>query len=139
VPFESAGENGKWPGPAIQPGKVDESLLIRAILYRDDGLKMPPEEAGGKLPESEIALLTEWVRRGAHDPRTEAVRRGGMTENELRAWWSFQSLKNPVVPVVQNHDAVGSEIDRFIQSIAGRKTDVVAGCRPTNIDPTCDL
>ncbi len=109
-------QKGGESGPAIQPGKIDESLFIRAILYRDDGLKMPPEEAGGKLPEAEIALLTEWVRRGAHDTRTEAVRRGGMTEDELRAWWSFQPLKNPVVPVVQNHDAVDSEIDRFIQS-----------------------
>ncbi len=34
-------------GPAIIPGRPDESLLLRAIGYRDEDLQMPPK---GKLP-----------------------------------------------------------------------------------------
>src|SRR5947209_6804748 len=38
-------------GPAIVPGKPDESLLVEAIQYGDD-LRMPPKS---KLPAEEIA------------------------------------------------------------------------------------
>lgn len=52
-------------GPALVPGQVDKSLLVKAIRYHDGALEMPPS---GKLPEKEIALLEEWVRRGAPFP-----------------------------------------------------------------------
>ena len=109
-------QKGGDAGPAIKPGNVDESLLITAIRYQNDDLKMPPEDAGGKLPDAEIALLTEWIRRGAHDPRVEAVRRGGMTEQELREWWSFQPLESVAVPSVANAASTANEIDQFIQA-----------------------
>lgn len=48
-------------GPAIVPGKPEESVLIHAV--RQDGdLKMPP---GRKLSKRDIAVLTEWIQRGA--------------------------------------------------------------------------
>src|SRR5688572_19636551 len=52
-------------GPAIVPGKPDESLLIQAVRYGD--LKMPPS---GKLPPELVAILEKWVATGAIDPRT---------------------------------------------------------------------
>lgn len=48
-------------GPAIVPGKPDESLLIQALRY-DGDLKMPP---GIKLSSRDIATLTDWIKRGA--------------------------------------------------------------------------
>src|SRR4051812_27212233 len=48
-------------GPAIVPGKPAESVLITALRH-DSNLQMPP---GPKLPQKEIAVLTEWIRRGA--------------------------------------------------------------------------
>ena len=47
-------------GAAIVPGKPDESLLVKAINYVD--FEMPPKS---RLPEGEVAILTEWVKRGA--------------------------------------------------------------------------
>ena len=48
-------------GPALVPGKPEESVIVHAI--RQDGeLNMPP---GAKLSDDEIATLTEWVSRGA--------------------------------------------------------------------------
>src|SRR5262245_24346974 len=41
-------------GPAIVPGKPDESLLIRAVRYGADGPQMPPKEKGGKLTDAQI-------------------------------------------------------------------------------------
>jgi len=62
-------EKGGDSGPAILPGKPDESLLIKAVRYHDEDLAMPPQKKGGKLPDSAIAALTEWVKMGAPDPR----------------------------------------------------------------------
>jgi hypothetical protein len=83
-------QQGGDSGPAIVPGKVDESLLIEAINYRS--LEMPPPDRGGKLPENEIAILTKWVEMGTPDPRTGSEVLGGMTLEEAKAWWSFQPL-----------------------------------------------
>src|SRR5437899_2642015 len=45
-------------GAAIEPGKPEESLLIAAVRYAGDAVKMPPK---GKLPATAIADLEEWV------------------------------------------------------------------------------
>src|SRR5687768_7107837 len=53
-------------GPAIAPGNVDGSRLIRAVRSVDPEVEaMPPKSA---LPREEIALLEEWIRRGAPLP-----------------------------------------------------------------------
>jgi mono/diheme cytochrome c family protein len=46
-------------GPAVVPGKPDQSLLVDAINYGE--LKMPPRS---KLAPDEIATLTRWVESG---------------------------------------------------------------------------
>ena len=53
-------------GPAIAPGKPDESLLIKAVRRTNKDLQMPPSE---KLSQDEVRLLVEWIRNGAVDPR----------------------------------------------------------------------
>src|SRR5437762_3053872 len=59
-------QKGGDTGPAIIPGDIDKSLLIKAVRYDDEALKMPPK---GKLTDKQIAALTEWVKMGAPDPR----------------------------------------------------------------------
>ena len=56
---------GGQTGPAVVPGKVDESLLIQAVRYEDELTKMPPK---GKLPAASIAVLEQWVKEGALGP-----------------------------------------------------------------------
>ncbi len=52
---------GGSTGPAVVPGNPKESLLVDAINYGET-YQMPPKS---KLPDAEIATLTEWVKRGA--------------------------------------------------------------------------
>jgi hypothetical protein len=52
---------GGGRGPAIVPGRPEESLLV-SVLRHDGEVQMPP---GRKLPPGEIRTLTEWIRRGA--------------------------------------------------------------------------
>ena len=107
-------KQGGDSGTAIVPGKIDDSLLIQVIRYPEDGVQMPPEEAGGKLPAAEIQVLVEWVRRGAPDPRVAKALRGGLTEQQLRDWWSFQPLHKVTVPRLDPSVSTGNEIDHFL-------------------------
>jgi hypothetical protein len=102
-------EKGGDSGRAIVPGRPEESLLIKAIRYDDKDLAMPPEKKGGKLPDSAINALTEWVKQGAPDPRVAEARLGGMKADEANSWWAFQPLSKA--------DASPSpaKIDAFIQ------------------------
>jgi hypothetical protein len=104
-------------GPSLVPGKPDESLLVRAIRREDDVAAMPPEE-DEPLSADEVAILVEWVRRGAPDPRQTPIKLGGMTEQEARSWWSFGPLKEVRPPEPQTADPgqAGNPIDRFLLS-----------------------
>src|SRR5438874_10568370 len=52
-------------GPPIAAGEPDQSLLIQAVRYTNDDLKMPPR---GKLKDEQIADLVAWVKLGAPAP-----------------------------------------------------------------------
>jgi hypothetical protein len=107
--------NGGDSGTVIVSGKSDESLLIQAVRYGGDVVKMPPK---GKLPAAAIADLEEWVKLGAPDPRTVAAagKAGASWEEILRVrrdWWSLHPLSRPVPPQTTTTGAE-QPIDRFI-------------------------
>ncbi len=102
-------------GPAIEPGKLDESLLITAVRYHDKDLQMPPKK---KLSEAEVATLEEWVRLGAPDPRTGAgavaKKQTGLTIEEGRKFWAYIAPKKCEPPAVKDAAWPRGDIDRFI-------------------------
>lgn len=107
--------HGGNTGPAIVPGKPAESLLIQAVRYTDDDLQMPPENSGGKLSDSQIADLTEWVRRGAPDPRTLVAKGSSSAYGGVgKAHWAFQPVKKPALPTVSNPAWCKTPVDNFI-------------------------
>ncbi len=106
--------HGGNSGPVIVPGKPDDSLLIQAIRYKDEDLQMPPK--GEKLSDEQIADLTEWVRRGAPDPRTVAATgtSGKAYGGVGKQHWAFQPVKKPALPAVQNAAWVKNPVDNFV-------------------------
>jgi|GEM_PF-2567592 Planctomycete cytochrome C. len=50
---------GGATGPAVIPGDVENSFLLRAIRYQEDDFQMPPS---GRLPDEDIALVEKWVK-----------------------------------------------------------------------------
>lgn len=84
-------------GPAVVPGKPGESLLLAAVGYANDDLRMPPD---GKLPADEIAVLVRWVQEGAawSPDDSSAIGSGeapnGMTP-EQTSFWAFQPVSEP--------------------------------------------
>lgn len=107
-------------GPAIAPGQLDESLLLDAIGYEDDALKMPPK---GKLSAAQVADFRQWVERGAYWPAGDdgAIRVGPLRVAETdRQHWAFQPVRRPEPPSVIDPDCV-SPIDAFIRDGIARK------------------
>jgi hypothetical protein len=103
-------------GPAVQPGRPEESLLVGAIQHRE-ALQMPPKN---KLPPQEIAALTAWVRMGAPWPsapvadQPHVTLQGPRFTAEQRSFWAFRSPVASPVPTVKKVGWARSPIDRFI-------------------------
>ena len=105
-------------GPAIVPGKPEESLLLAAVRYADDRVQMPPD---GKLSAAEIKSLSEWVMQGAPWPAAGApagapVARAAprrITDAD-RAHWAFQPVHDEAPPEVADEAWPRGAIDRFI-------------------------
>ena len=108
---------GGGSGPALVPGKPDESLLIKAVRY--DEYQMPPQ---GKLTDSEIALLEKWVAIGAPDPRQSKDPK--VNPEKL---WALQPIRKPAVPTVKENGWPKDDIDHFILAELER-----TGLRPSS-------
>ena len=102
-------------GPAVVPGDLEASLLLKAITYDDDILKMPPK---GKLPAAAIATLTQWVKQGADVPRdvepTQSKKPPGLDFEAARSHWAYQPIRRPSIPTVHNRDWPRSPVDMFV-------------------------
>jgi cytochrome c553 len=103
-------------GPAIVPGDPAKSLLMKAIGYKDDELKMPPSK---KLSNEQIEALTQWVKMGAPWPGADKVvvapRKGEMQITDKdRQHWAFRPIKRSPLPKVKNAGWVANPIDAFI-------------------------
>jgi len=57
---------GGATGAVIVPGDPAKNLLLEAIGRKNEDLPMPTKEA---LSAAEVAVLAEWIQRGAPDPR----------------------------------------------------------------------
>jgi mono/diheme cytochrome c family protein len=100
-------------GPAVVPGKPDESMLVYATSYKNEDLQMPPK---GRLPDAEVAILRHWVEMGAPWPEQD-VANGSKPFNlaERKAnHWAWQPVRRPEVPVVHDSTWPHSEIDNFV-------------------------
>ncbi len=113
-------------GAVIVPGEPEKSRLLQAVQHKPGVAAMPPT---GKLSEKEIALLAEWVKRGAPDPRAgdkaangktpganPPAAASGMDLTAGRRHWAFQPLKRTPAPSVKNSGWCRNPIDRFVLS-----------------------
>jgi hypothetical protein len=108
---------GGKSGPAIVPGKPDESLLIQRIVAGE----MPPADTKKlrvlPLNSSELEKLRQWIAAGA--PAGDEVQEVGsgpdpLVRDEDRKFWSFQPPKRPPLPRVRNQQMVRTPIDAFL-------------------------
>lgn len=95
---------GGESGPAMVPGKVDESLLIKAVRRADDVSAMPPDKP---LRPDEVQALTDWIAAGAHWPMEPA-------RFDAKKHWAFEPVADVVPPAVKARTWPKNAIDQFI-------------------------
>src|SRR5260370_26630695 len=106
----AAARKGGNLGPAIVPGKSEESLLVKAVVGSDESLPRMPYQKP-PLDDKQIALLKTWINQGAKAPDNERLESvaTGKTKH-----WAFQPISRPEQPAVRNLAWVRNPIDRFI-------------------------
>ena len=105
---------GGESGPAIVPGKPEESLLVEAIRY--EGFEMPPRS---RMPNAEVDILVQWVRDGAVWPKDlQSASTGGATEFPLQqrkeSHWVWKPITRPAPPKVNDAKWARDTADTFI-------------------------
>jgi hypothetical protein len=96
-------------GPAIVPGRPQESRLIEAVKQTGD-LQMPPD---GKLTDAQIAALDRWIAIGAPWPESKA----NSVEDRARlarTHWAFRPVAAVVPPKIEHDDWSRTPVDQFV-------------------------
>ena len=93
-------------GPALIPGEADASPLYLAAAHQQEP-PMPPQ--GDPLSAADLAVLREWIDRGAPWEASQAEKAPAEA-----SWWSFRKPQRPVPPQVRGKDWVQNPIDAFV-------------------------
>jgi hypothetical protein len=101
-------------GPAVVPGDVRQSLLLKAIKHTHREHKMPPMK---KLGDDVIAAFEKWIAMGAPDPRdgsVTVVKKYVIDIEKGRQFWSFRPPAKTSPPAVKDTAWPRGDIDRFL-------------------------
>jgi hypothetical protein len=119
-------------GPALVPGKADDSLLIHRVTGKvAPQMPMPPMPA---LAEREVAVLKDWINQGANWGATTTVPASPQTNSGYGAdyrekvitqqdqqWWAFQKPATPALPKVSDGRWAQNPIDTFVKGAMDAK------------------
>lgn len=100
---------GGESGPAITPSKSAASLLLDRVRSGE----MPPGDKN--LSDAEIKTIAAWIDAGAKTARPEptSITDASFFTEEERNWWSFQPIRRPDVPDVDD-ESIRTPIDAFV-------------------------
>jgi cytochrome c553 len=99
---------GGESGPAIVPGKPEESRLIRAIQRHEDVSAMPPEKDKALRPD-QVAAFVAWVKEGAVWP-------GKTAKFEAAKHWAFQPIHDVPPPEIHDKAWTRTSVDPFLRA-----------------------
>ncbi len=83
---------------AVVPENAEESELLRRVTTEDEGMRMPPPEAGASLTVQEIDILRSWIEAGA----------------PWQTHWAFDAVRQPALPELDDDDWSRQPWDRFV-------------------------
>jgi hypothetical protein len=104
---------GGVTGPALIPGKPNESLLLKALRHEGD-LQMP---RSGKLPAAVVSDFETWIKDGAPDPRDgkqSVSSAADINWDKAQKYWAFQTPVKHPLPKVKKTAWPKRDIDHFI-------------------------
>ncbi|GIW87443.1 MAG: cytochrome c [Isosphaeraceae bacterium] len=92
-------------GPAIEPGRPEESYLLE-VVGGEGPIRMPPE--GEPLSAGEVETLRAWIAAGAEAPEDEAP------QEDPRTHWAFRPPVKAALPAVADLAWVRNPVDHWI-------------------------
>lgn len=110
---------GGKSGPALVPGKPEESLLIQRIVSQE----MPPPKLQEQfsvrgLTSSELDKLQSWIATGALPDREKPLEitadKDPLISSQERLFWSFQQLRKPALPRIRQKEQINNPVDIFL-------------------------
>ena len=125
-----AAVQGGVRGPALVPGRAEDSRLYRMLAGLDDP---PMPMAGDPLSDAELMAIRTWIDDGAHwdaGGATSADAALAALENTMlpdgaRDYWAFRLPAKATVPASADYE---HPVDRFLDA-ARREAGVTAGPR----------
>ncbi len=106
-------------GPAMILGNAAGSLMIKAVHYKDPDLQMPPKNK--KLSNRQIQDLELWINLGAAWPNSangsvpSTNRVGFEISAKDLAYWAFQPVHRPELPILRQEERGTTPIDGFLR------------------------
>ena len=110
---------GGKSGPALIPGKPDQSLMVQMIHSG----KMPPKkrlfEVGvTPVSDSDLKKLRQWILQGAPEediqPDVAGTEPDPLVSDRDRQFWAFQPPRQVSPPPVKHGEQVANPIDAFV-------------------------
>jgi hypothetical protein len=103
-------------GPALVPGRPDQSRLVEAVAYGKVELQMPPK---GRLPEAAVKDLAAWVKMGAPWPEEGAASTAPVKgvfdlQQRKRDHWAWRPVRPQAPPAVKDAGWPRGPVDRFL-------------------------
>ncbi|MEN9734686.1 MAG: hypothetical protein RLZ45_2681, partial [Verrucomicrobiota bacterium] len=94
-------------GPALVPGKPDDSMIVQVVVGTHPDLPVMPRK-GERLRPDEIGILKQWITEGALWPQTSSAAAG----EPVRKHWAFEPIRRFQIPggSSRNHP-----IDAFVR------------------------
>jgi len=99
-------------GPAVAPGKPEESVLLQAITgTHAEVAKMPKK--GEALTADQIASLRNWIEQGAVWPETQTAK---ADTKDAAKHWAFQPIRRAEPPKLagRNRKLARNPVDQFV-------------------------
>src|SRR5439155_13382157 len=85
-------------GPVVVAGSLEKSEFWRRINSADADERMPPPAKGGKLSDTEIATLRQWIVEGA----------------KFQKHWSLLPARRPALPMLVRSGRASTPLDTFV-------------------------
>ncbi len=107
---------GGTRGNVLNGESPDHTLFMKAVLYQDADLQMPPS---GQLPAEVIEDFRAWIAQGAVDPRVEETR---LTAGQPHATpgdraashWAYRAPELRPIPAIDSQGWVRDPIDAIV-------------------------
>jgi len=105
---KASAAKGGISGPAFEPGRSAESLVVRLVAGMQPDLVMPLQ--GERLSPSEIGLLRAWIDQGAQWP--DGLDPKGYTAQPVH--WAYRPSAKTVLPRPKGGSWARTPVDQFV-------------------------